>query len=72
LIIPIISFALRACTSLGTPPATSISSTIPYPWPMVSTATGGSVLAAVHESTQRAAVMLDLFLPHQLPIGPGD
>src|SRR5437870_10301637 len=40
LISPIISFALRACTSLGTQPAASISSTIQYQLPIVSTATG--------------------------------
>jgi hypothetical protein len=31
---------LRACTSLGTQPAASISSTIQYQLPIVSTATG--------------------------------
>ena len=36
----IMSFALRACTSLGTQPAASISSTIQYQLPTVSTATG--------------------------------
>src|SRR3989442_4227204 len=40
LISPIISFALRACTSLGRQPAASISSTIQYQLPIVSTATG--------------------------------
>jgi hypothetical protein len=40
LILPIISFALRACTSLGKQPAASISSMIQYQLPIVSTATG--------------------------------
>jgi len=35
-----ISLALRACTSCGTMPASSISSTIQYQLPTVSTATG--------------------------------
>jgi hypothetical protein len=38
--LPIMSFAFRACPSLGTPPAASISSPIQYQLPIVSTATG--------------------------------
>src|SRR6058998_3785353 len=70
LISPIISFALRACTKLGN--AARGLDLVDNPVPVADRLDrdGRSTLATFQEFAQRAAVMLNPFLSHQIAVGP--